>query len=155
MHRAELGDDSFNQYRGFRNNFAAARAAQVGQKGAVRTGKTTTAGVRDALERQLMDNLLVLERENIGHPERLKDFLNQSLLGPAFNTAPDNAPTPVPAPAAGKGRSVAAAYERRVRHPLRAGRPAVIDRRYRGTRAATAPPPAGTGRGPGPTRRRT
>lgn len=97
-HLADLGQPFLDQFTALKSNFSVARQAQVQKKGEVSEGKTGTAGARDALELQLMDNLLVLAREFKGRPEEGMRFFDQSLIRRGGGSGE---PSPAPAPAPG------------------------------------------------------
>ncbi len=61
-------------------NFRDARKAQLLTKGGVSQGKTTSATTRDAVEVQLMKNLLTIALDHIGDPAGGLAFFDQSIL---------------------------------------------------------------------------
>ncbi|HKJ69207.1 MAG TPA: hypothetical protein VKA68_14710, partial [bacterium] len=61
-------------------DFTDTRRAQMDTKGAVTESKADTAATRDVLEARLMQNLLLIAADNVGHPERASQFFDLSIL---------------------------------------------------------------------------
>jgi len=78
---AQLPANFVDQFITLRNDFVAARDLQLDAISDVANLKNDTGNNRDVLEIQLMKNLLIVASNNIGHPERLKRFFNQTILG--------------------------------------------------------------------------
>jgi len=57
--------------------------------------KTETAGSRDVVEIQLMSNLLELAKLNIGEPDKLSVYFDQSIIRPD-EPAEEEEPEPPP-----------------------------------------------------------
>lgn len=79
-HQDELGNEFVRLFEDLRDEFIAIRQAQVEKMSEVSESRVDTAETRDALEVQLMKNLLVIALDNIGHPERVAKFFDESLL---------------------------------------------------------------------------
>ncbi len=93
-HKAELTglNTQFNQLH---TAFTTARNAQLGTKGEVAAGKATTATSRDAVEIQLMKNLLAIALDHIGDPQGGLAYFDQSILeSPGTEDKPEPPPTP-------------------------------------------------------------
>lgn len=78
---AQLPVNFVDQFITIRNDFVTARNLQLDAISDVANLKNDTSANRDALEVQLMKNLLIVASNNIGHPERIKRFFNQTILG--------------------------------------------------------------------------
>ena len=57
-----------------------AATAEISKKGVVSADKSAGKMAQQALIQQLTKNLLALATENIGHPERVTVFVNQTRL---------------------------------------------------------------------------
>lgn len=79
-HVDELGKEFVRLFEDLRDEFVEIRQAQVEKMGEVSESRADTAETRDALEAQLMKNVLVIALDNIGHPERVSKFFDESLL---------------------------------------------------------------------------
>jgi len=79
-HADELGKEFVRLFEDLRDEFVEIRQAQVEKMGEVSESRADTADTRDALEAQLMKNVLVIALDNIGHPERVSKFFDESLL---------------------------------------------------------------------------
>jgi len=78
---AQLPVNFVDQFITIRNDFVAARNLQLDAISEVDNLRNDTAANRDALEVQWMKNLLIVASNNVGHPERLRRFFNQTILG--------------------------------------------------------------------------
>lgn len=79
-HLAVLGQPFVDAFAGYHAEFAAARTAQLLAIGEVLAEKTDTRNSRDALEDQLMDNLLTLAMRFKRDPEAGMAYFDQSFL---------------------------------------------------------------------------
>ena len=79
-HTAELGSALATDAAALHTRFVAARTAQLSKKGTVSAEKSAGKTARLALTQQLTKNLLTLASENIGHPERVTVFFDQTRL---------------------------------------------------------------------------
>ncbi len=71
------------------NNYKTHRQAQLNQMGTVSGDKLATAENRDALETQLMSNLLVIANHNIAKPAATKVYFTQHLVENNKHSAAD------------------------------------------------------------------
>lgn len=76
----QLGQELVDLFTDIRDEFMHIRQAQVEKMGEVAESKADTQATRDVLEEQLMKNVLVIAADNIGHPERVSQYFDQSLL---------------------------------------------------------------------------
>lgn len=95
-YQAQLGDDFAELFALLDSNYNAAREAQLEQKGEVSGDKTETADSRDVIEIQLMSNLLELAKQNIGEPDKLSVFFDQSIIRPDEPAEEEEEPEPPP-----------------------------------------------------------
>ncbi len=77
---AELGTAMGTEFTTVLNNYVAQRNEQLLTFGEVEVLRTTTATARAALVAQLGLNLLFIAGKNLGHPDRLDDFMDQSII---------------------------------------------------------------------------
>lgn len=85
-HSAELPLTFVGDFTFLATDWQTKFTAQQTQIGLVKDANSQTATVRDPLETQLMVMVLVIASKNVGHPEMVNDFFNQSLLqAPQFN----------------------------------------------------------------------
>lgn len=90
---ADTGADLVTEFTNARTAFQNARTEQVEQKGEVSEVASLRRQARAALELQLQKNLLTIALMFVGHPERAKDFFDQSKLKNPVH-APATPPTP-------------------------------------------------------------
>ncbi len=76
----QLNSAFVNQFSDFPLHYAATRQKQLEDIGRVSADKTITYEVRNALETQLMSNLLVIAARYLGNSERGMDFFDQSII---------------------------------------------------------------------------
>ncbi len=89
---ATLGQPFADEWAAYKAKWAAVRGAQITQKGTTTAAAEQSTTARTALEQQLQINVLTIALQNLGHPERVTAFFQQSLLeAPATPAAP--APT--------------------------------------------------------------
>jgi len=77
---AELGAAIGTEFTDILDEYEGLRAKQQTSFGDVEVLRTATETARTALEQQLMFNILIIASKNIGHPERLNDFMDQSII---------------------------------------------------------------------------
>lgn len=77
---AELGTAIGTEFTTILNNYVAQRDEQLLAFGQVEVLRTATATARAALVEQLGLNLLFIAGKNLGHPDRLDDFMDQSII---------------------------------------------------------------------------
>lgn len=77
---ADLGTAIGTEFTDIRTAYEAARIAQQTAFGSVEDLRTATATARAALVEQLGLNLLFIAGKNLGHPDRLDDFMDQSII---------------------------------------------------------------------------
>ena len=83
------------QFDALHADFTAARNTQLGLKGDVATGKSATSTNRNAIEIQLMKNLLTIALDHIGDPEGGLAYFDQSILTAGKGgDEPEPPPTP-------------------------------------------------------------
>ncbi|MBN2426418.1 MAG: hypothetical protein JXR46_06710 [Calditrichaceae bacterium] len=75
-----LGQEFTDLFTGIRDRFAAARKAQLTKIGEVKDNKQDASSKRDALERQLMKNLLTLALANIGNENKVTAYYDKSII---------------------------------------------------------------------------
>jgi len=79
-HSADLPAGFVTLFSDLRDAYTDARTAQVTVMGQVSGMKTTSETTRNDLEVQLMKNILIIASNNIGHPERVSTYFNQSII---------------------------------------------------------------------------
>lgn len=79
-HADQLGEAFVSLFSDIRARFVAAREAQLKKFGEVQEHKKRTATNRDALEEQLMVNVLTLARDNVGDPAVVSRYFDQTIL---------------------------------------------------------------------------
>lgn len=77
---AQVGAELITEFTNARSAFVEARSAQVDQKGDVSEIVEERRMARTAVEVQLQKNFLTIALLNVGHPEVVKDYCDQSLL---------------------------------------------------------------------------
>ena len=77
-----FGNNLYTIFETIQTNYQAARNEQLITMGNVDMLKSKVASTRDALEAQLMKNILLLAVEFMGNPERADDFFDQSIIRP-------------------------------------------------------------------------
>jgi hypothetical protein len=77
---ADLPAGFVTLFTGLRTTYTDARTAQLTVMGEVSGLKTTSATTRGDLEVQLMKNVLIIASNNVGHPERVSAYFNQSII---------------------------------------------------------------------------
>lgn len=82
-HSAALTPDFLPLFTGIKNDYAAARTAQLLKIGNVESLKSATATARQTLTNQLMTNLLIIASNNVGDTTMLEDFFDQSFIRPS------------------------------------------------------------------------
>lgn len=81
-HVAELGAAIAAEFADIRSNYELSRNSQLQAFGTMENLRTATATARQALVAQLCVNLLYIASKNVGHPDRLDDFMDQSIIRP-------------------------------------------------------------------------
>jgi len=81
-HTADLPPNFTADFATFKNDWKTKFTAQQQQIGLVKDANSQTATVRQPVEEQLAKHVLVLALKNIGKPEMVNDFFNESLLRP-------------------------------------------------------------------------
>lgn len=79
-HVEVLGQPFADRFLALKNSFIAARAAQLSVIGEVKGDKVHTAETRDALEDQLMDNVLMLAMKFKRKPDAGMAYFDQSII---------------------------------------------------------------------------
>jgi hypothetical protein len=79
-HAGDLPAGFVALFTGLRTTFLDARTAQLTVMGEVAGLKNTAETNRNDLEIELMIDLLIIGSNNIGHPERLTTYFNQSII---------------------------------------------------------------------------
>jgi ribosomal protein L21E len=82
-HVAELTAAFVTLFTNLKTDFVAKRDAQLLLIGGVKGLKKATAINRDVLEKQMMTNLLTVALNNIGNPDAIDIYFDQSFLKPA------------------------------------------------------------------------
>lgn len=96
-HQAALGPELLAEFTALKTTYTGAREDQVDAKGELAEARATLAAARTALELQLGRNILAIASHHLGHPERAKDYFNQSLLEDPNRSEEDPAPvSPTP-----------------------------------------------------------
>jgi len=78
---AALPANFVDQFVTLRNTFVSVRDLQLTVISEVTNLKDNARISRDVLEEQLMKNVLFVAFNNVGHPERMKRFFDQTILG--------------------------------------------------------------------------
>lgn len=81
-HQVELGLDFVTLFTNLRDTFNTARTAQLNLIGEVAGKKDVTADTRDAVEVQLMKNILFVAYNNVGNLEAMNTYFDQSFIRP-------------------------------------------------------------------------
>lgn len=79
-HQADLGVDFVTLFTTLESTFTTARTAQLTLIGEVAGKKDATATMRDAVEVQLMTNVLTIALNNIGNIEAVNNYFDQSFI---------------------------------------------------------------------------
>jgi hypothetical protein len=79
-HSAELPAGFVTLFTNLRTAFTDARTAQLAVIGEVAGLKDTSESNRNDLETQLMINILITGSNNVGHPERMTTYFDQSII---------------------------------------------------------------------------
>ncbi len=79
-HVADLGAPFVTLFTDLRTTFQDARTAQLATMGEVEGLKSTAANTRDALEIELMKNLLITASNNVGDITMMPDYFDQSII---------------------------------------------------------------------------
>lgn len=95
-HKAALGPELLAEFTALKQTFATARDGQVDAKGELAAARAAVAATRSVLELRLGKNMLAIASHHLGHPERAKDYFNQSVLEDPIRSELD---PPVPQPA--------------------------------------------------------
>lgn len=82
LYQADLGTAVLAIFTDLQTRYMQARQEQVQQIGLVDAGKTVADSSRNALEIQMMKNLLTISLEYIGDTEKINDFFDQSIIEP-------------------------------------------------------------------------
>jgi len=82
-HVAELEAAFVAEANSLISNFLAMRAAQVNLMTIVSGKRTVSAESREGLELQVMEDLLFIASKNVGKPEVMADYFDQSIIRPA------------------------------------------------------------------------
>ncbi|MCB0265196.1 MAG: hypothetical protein KDH98_18765 [Calditrichaeota bacterium] len=77
---ADLGQAFVDQFTDIRDNFVAARQAQLLQFGEFEEAKTLLRDTRETLETQLMQNIYTLGMKHIGNSDRGMDYFDMSII---------------------------------------------------------------------------
>jgi hypothetical protein len=77
---ADLPAGFVTLFTGLRTTFTDARTAQLTVMGEVSGLKTTSETTRNDVEVQLMKNILIIASNNVGYPQRVSTYFNQSLI---------------------------------------------------------------------------
>jgi hypothetical protein len=95
-YQATLGSELLAEFKSLKTSFATARDSQVEAKGDLAQIRANLAAARTVLELQLGRFILTIAIHHHGHPERAKDYFNQSLLeDPTRTNEDDVTPPPV------------------------------------------------------------
>ena len=89
-HTAELPAGFVEAFTDIINNYKTHRQAQLNQMGTVSGDKLATSENRDALETQLMSNLLVIANNNIAKPAATKVYFSQHFVERTNHSATDD-----------------------------------------------------------------
>ena len=86
---AELGADIAAEFADIHAQYELLRNKQLLAFGDVERLRSITASARKALVAQLYLNLLFIASQNVGHPDRADDFMNQAIIRPSRKKADD------------------------------------------------------------------
>lgn len=97
------GSSVLAEYQAFKSNYQSARSAQLSKKAEVAIAIDDREAAEAALDNQLFSNLLTICLNNIGQPERLDNFFDQSIIrSEQRGTTPGETPDPAEASAYGR-----------------------------------------------------
>lgn len=80
QYKDDLGSAIVAEFADLYEEYETDRTKQLLTFGQVEGLRTATASARAALVRQLGENLLFIAWKNLGHPDRLDDFMDQSII---------------------------------------------------------------------------
>jgi hypothetical protein len=80
QHSGELPADFDVQFKTIQGNYITARNLQLGHIGTADGNNLATANMRNILELQLMKNMLTIAMNNIGNPDALSVYFDQSII---------------------------------------------------------------------------
>jgi len=79
-HSGELPEDFVDQFITIKTNYDEARTLQLHHIGTAVGNKLNVATTRKVLEIQLMINLLTISKNNVGKPQVIKVYFDQSII---------------------------------------------------------------------------
>lgn len=88
-HEVDLGVPFKILFKGIKDNYIAARAAQLAKIGEVSTERTQTHSTREMVEVQLCKNMHFIGFTFPANPDRCMDFFDQSIIRPSQSSASD------------------------------------------------------------------
>lgn len=87
QYAAQLGADIAAEFADIRAQYELLRNKQLLAFGDVERLRSITASARKALVAQLYLNLLFIASQNVGHPDRADDFMDQTIIRPSRKKA--------------------------------------------------------------------
>ena len=93
-HVSDLGIPFLTEMQGYKDAFTSARQAQLAKIGEVKDSKVDSSTTRDALENELMKNILRIAIMYLGDIPRCMVFFDQSFIRDGSNGSGDEEPQP-------------------------------------------------------------